>query len=61
MPNLCADTLARALSSVFNIIFKARKVPDARKQSIVVSPLKKGSKLRPEIYRPFSLTSNICI
>lgn len=53
------DPHAKALAIIYNICLKAKKIPSAWKQSTTIFIPKSGDPLKPENWRPISLSSTI--
>ena len=56
----CAAEVAPMLTSIINQSLSQHKVPEDWKRAIVTPVFKKGSRAKPENYRPISLTSICC-
>jgi hypothetical protein len=56
----CALQLCSPLSFLFQYSFDSGYIPDIWKSAFITPVFKKGSPLKPENYRPISLTCNIC-
>ena len=55
-----ATEICQPLQYIFQTSLKTQKLPDAWKHAKVTAIYKKGSKTKPQNYRPVSLTCIIC-
>ena len=55
-----AESINTPITLIFRVSLKLRELPDQWKHASVCAIFKKGTKTKPQNYRPVSLTSIIC-
>ena len=58
--NEIVEQISRPLAKVFNMSLEEGIVPSEWKKANITPLFKKGSRIKPENYRPVSLTSVVC-